>query len=113
MSTRYVPYIVCDGCGTVIEADYHIRISPQQQPIVQRDPNAAPQRDFCCEACAAWWHAQFPANGPWGPAWDERAWWCDHVGPCAASVHIRTTHEEAPLVDTKVHFVDAEKLPKP
>ena len=110
MSIQRVPVRVCDGCGTVIETDYYIRIRPVTQKVVQQDRSKSPVRDFCCEACERWWRAQFPATGPWGPAWDEREWWCDQVGPCAESLHIRTAHEESPLVDTKVHFDTPERV---
>jgi hypothetical protein len=110
MSTRYVPTTICDGCGTVIETDYHLKIKPHGQKVLQPTAISSAWRDFCCEACEEWWHAQFPAEGPWGPAWDERDWWCENVGPCAERAHVRTAHEEMPLIDTKVHFKDPEQI---
>ncbi len=110
MSIRRVPVLVCDGCGTVIENRFYLTARPTGQKIVQHDPCLTPERNFCCEACQAWWNAQFPADGPWGPAWDERDWWCEHVGPCAERSRVRTVYEEAPLVDNKVHFEDPEPL---
>ncbi len=110
MSIRSAPVLICDGCGTVIEKDFFIKISPQHQEIVQQDPSLSTDRDFCCEACLEWWQAQFPADGPWGPAWDEHDWWCTHVGPCAERARVRTAHEELPLLDTKVHFESPEHV---
>jgi hypothetical protein len=111
MSIKLIPVIVCDGCGTVIETDYHIQIHPQNQEVVQRDPARSSQRDFCCEACEEWWYAQYGGDGPWGPAWDEREWWCAIFGPCAEKAHVRTTHDESPLVDVRVHFDSPERFP--
>ncbi|MFN8377025.1 MAG: hypothetical protein U0694_29630 [Anaerolineae bacterium] len=109
MSIRKVPTVVCDGCGTVIDADYHIKLDNRDQKVVQKDRDGSTQRDFCCEACAEWWHAEFPADGAWGPAWDEREWWWKHVRPRKEHPHLRTAHEESPLTDTKVHFESPEK----
>ncbi|MDL1885915.1 hypothetical protein FBR01_20030 [Anaerolineae bacterium CFX8] len=110
MSVRNVPMLICDGCGSVIDMDFYIRIRPTRQTVVQKDPCTSPERDFCCEACAAWWHAQFPESGPWGPAWDEREWWCEQVGDCGERARVRTTHDEMPLVDVRAHFEDPESL---
>jgi hypothetical protein len=110
MSIRLLPVVVCDGCGTVIDFDYHLRLIPENQKIIRQDPTRPPERNFCCEACESWWLAQFPLEGPWGPAWDEREWWCQETGACGERAHVRTAHVESPLVDTKVHFEDPEKL---
>jgi hypothetical protein len=111
MSIRNVPVVVCDGCGATIEMSFYIRIQPARQPVVQKDPTRSPERDFCCEACEAWWKAQFPASGPWGPAWDEREWWCQEVGPCADHVRVRTARDVMPLVDVQSHFDKPEEIP--
>ena len=114
MSIRSVPVLVCDGCGTVIGMDFYITLNPTPaQPIVQRDRTREPDRHFCCAACEAWWHAQFPPTGPWGPAWDERNWWCDHVGPCAERARVRTAHAEAPLMDLEFHDSNPERILHP
>lgn len=108
MSIRCVPVLVCDGCGAVIDMKFFRKINPTAQKVIQHDRHASPERHFCCDGCEAWWHAQFPADGPWGPAWDERDWWCEKVGPCAERSHVRTAHAEAPLVDTRLHYEDPE-----
>lgn len=110
MSKRNIPVLVCDGCGTVIEIDFYIPRSPENRRVVQRDPTASPERHFCCNACEGWWNAQFPADGPWGPAWDERDWWCDNVGPCAERARVRTAKVVDPLVDMEFHDRDPEPL---
>lgn len=111
MSIRDVPVIVCDGCGAAIDTDFYITRRPAGQQIVQQNPERDPARHFCCAACEAWWGAQFPREGLWGPAWDERAWWCDNVGPCGERARVRTAHEEAPLMDMAFHDHDPEPLP--
>ncbi|MBZ0276952.1 MAG: hypothetical protein K8I60_12450 [Anaerolineae bacterium] len=110
MSIKNVPTLVCDGCGAVIDMDFYIRIRPTGQKVIQSDPTLSPERDFCCDACESWWHAQFPASGPWGPAWVERDWWCDQVGPCAERAHVRTAHAEMPLSENRSYYDDPEPL---
>lgn len=110
MSVRNVPMLICDGCGTVIDMDFYLRIQPSHQPVFQQDPCLPVERHFCCEACQSWWNAQFPDTGPWGPAWDERDWWCETVGDCGERARVRTTHDVMPLVDTGAHFDDPEPL---
>jgi hypothetical protein len=105
MSLKTVQVLVCDGCGAEIDMDYYIRIRPEGQPVLQRDLTASPERNFCCEACEQWWHAQFPETGYWGPGWEERAWWHEQVGPHHA---VRTAHAEMPMVDVHAHFTDPE-----
>lgn len=110
MSIRYVPTLICDGCGTVVESGACRKQLPAGQIVVQKSKARSVERHFCSEACEAWWQAQFPASGPWGPAWDEREWWCEHVGPCAERAHVRTAHDAMPLVDVHAHFEDPEPL---
>ncbi|NPV68067.1 MAG: hypothetical protein HPY64_13060 [Anaerolineae bacterium] len=110
MSKRLVPILVCDGCGTEITVDFYITRQPGNQKVIQRDRHALPERHFCCAACEGWWDAQFPPQGPWGPAWDERDWWCEHVGPCAERARVRTVHKEEPLVDLEFHDRDPEPI---
>lgn len=90
MSIRQVPTIICDGCGTVIDADFHVKIDVGQQKVKQPHAKSPTRRDFCCEACKAWWFAEFPAEGPWGPAWDDREWWWEHVAPKKHHTHLRS-----------------------
>jgi hypothetical protein len=76
MSIHLAPTLICDGCGTIIEKQNYVKIRPTAgQKVIQKDKRHSYDRDFCCEACMSWWRVQFPANGPWGPAWDERDWW--------------------------------------
>ncbi len=110
MSLRMVPQRVCDGCGTAIDIDFYITLTPHNQQVIQQDRQRDPARHFCGSACEAWWHAQFPAVGPWGPAWDERDWWCERVGPCAERSRVRTAPTDAPLMDMEFHDADPEKL---
>src|SRR5574341_2070847 len=100
MSTRLIRQLICDGCGTLIEVDSYIRVRPSGQAVIQKDKRHSYERDFCCEACQSWWFAQFPADGPWGPAWDERDRWSQHSGTYGQRAHVRTTHDDMPLVDT-------------
>ncbi len=112
MSVRNVQVLICDGCGTEISTDFYITLRPgPRQKVIQRDPKRSPERHFDCEACASWWRAQFPPEGPWGPAWDERDWWCARVGPCGERARVRTVHEENPLVDLEFHEKDPEPIP--
>ncbi|GAB4572275.1 MAG: hypothetical protein Kow0077_11250 [Anaerolineae bacterium] len=111
MSERTVSVLVCDGCGTVIDIDFYITRRPgSNQKVIQRNKKASPERHFCCAACEGWWNAQFPPEGPWGPAWDERDWWCDRVGPCAERARVRTAKVVDPLVDMEFHDRDPEPL---
>ncbi len=110
MSTYHVPVLVCDGCGTQIDMDFYIRIQPTDQKVIQRNPEESPERDFCCEACQSWWQAEFPADGPWGPAWYERDWWFERVQAGKERAHIRTAHDQMPIVDTHAHFDDPETI---
>jgi hypothetical protein len=114
MSIRTVSVLVCDGCGTVIDMDFYIRACPgdqkDAQKVVKRRRIDSSERHFCCEACEAWWRGQFPVSGPWGPAWDEREWWCEKVGPCSESIRVRSTHEKMPLLDLEGHLEDPEPL---
>ncbi len=109
MSIKLIPTRICDGCGSEIEMDYYLRRYPEGQTVLQRDKDASPERDFCCEACRDWWLAQYATDDPWGPAWDEREWWrhtmatCDHIA-------VRTTHDAMPLIDQNVHFEDPEPI---
>lgn len=112
MSKRNIPVLVCDGCGTVIAIDFYITRHPATQEVLQPDPDTSPERHFCCNACEGWWNAQFPPEGVWGPAWDEREWWCEHVGPCAERARVRTVKAVDPLVDMEFHDRDPEALPK-
>jgi hypothetical protein len=109
MSIKNVPTLVCDGCGAVIDMDFYIRVHPGDQEILQRDPSRSPERDFCCEACKEWWYAEFPTDGPWGPAWEERAWWWQQRQN-GEHTSIRTAHTEMPLVDTHANFVHPETV---
>ncbi len=111
MSIRHVPVLICDGCGTAIHNNFYITRRPSGQKVIQQDPSRAPERHFECEACEAWWWAQFPASGPWGPAWDERDWWCDAVGPCGERARVRTVYAEKPLIDLEFHDADPEPIP--
>ncbi len=110
MSKRSIPVLMCDGCGTQIKIDFFITRQPEGQKVVQRDRKLPPDRHFCCAACEGWWDAQFPPEGPWGPAWDEREWWCEHVGPCAERAHVRTVRADDPLTDMEFHDHDPESL---
>jgi hypothetical protein len=103
--------MVCDGCGSEIDMDFYITRQPGTQKIIQRDKNAAAVRHFCGKSCEGWWKAQFPASGLWGPAWDERDWWCDNAGPCGKRARVRTAHEKNPLVDMVFHDGDPEFIP--
>lgn len=111
MSIRTMPILICDGCGTVISMDFYITRQPIDQKIVSQDEASAPERHFCCTACEGWWNAQFPPEGVWGPAWDERHWWCENVGPCSERARVRTAHEAHPLVDMDFHEKDPEPIP--
>ncbi len=111
MSIRNVPLLICDGCGTAIHSEFYLTLKPSGQRVIQQQPRRSPERHFDSEACAAWWWAQFPASGPWGPAWDERDWWCKHVGPCGERARVRTAHQENPLVDLEFHDADPEPIP--
>jgi hypothetical protein len=108
MSIKIQKVLVCDGCGTTIDMDFYIRIQPAGQRVLQLDASLPVERDFCCEACEVWWQAQYPASGPWGPAWEEREWWAEQAGPEYRQRHLRTTHSAMPLVDTHAHFEDPE-----
>ena len=110
MSWKNVPTLVCDGCGQVIDMDFYIRLDPSGQRVVQKDHSHSPERDFCCEACKEWWRAEYPPDGAWGPAWDEREWW-RHQMQTTDHVPVRTTHDDLPLVDTHAHFDDPQPLP--
>lgn len=110
MSVRNVPTLICDGCGSVIDMDFYLRIRPAHQTVVQKDLSLSTERHFCCEACQSWWFAQFPEDGPWGPAWDERDWWCKEVGDCGERARVRTAHDVMPLVDVHAHYDDPEHL---
>ncbi|MBZ0280368.1 MAG: hypothetical protein K8L97_06480 [Anaerolineae bacterium] len=110
MSIKLVETVVCDGCGTPIDFDYHLHITPFNQKVVQKEVKQSPRRDFCSEACQSWWLAEYPNTGAWGPAWDEREWWCEQVGECADHIPVRTTHDEMPIVDVHAHFDDPEPL---
>ncbi len=110
MSIRTVPVLICDGCGSQIDMTFYSTRQPQGQKVVLHRHDDAPDRHFCCAACEAWWHAQFPAEGPWGPAWDEREWWCAHVGPCGERAQVRTAHADTPLVDMEFHDHDPEPI---
>ncbi|MBL8116093.1 MAG: hypothetical protein J0L63_02560 [Anaerolineae bacterium] len=109
MSTRLQPVRICDGCGAEIDTDYYLHIHPTGQRILQRASTTNSERDFCCEACQAWWMAEYPISGLWGPAWDDREWWhhqmltCDHIS-------VKTAHNELPLVNANTHFDDPEPL---
>jgi hypothetical protein len=109
MSWKMIPVLVCDGCGTVIDTDYYTMLDPADQPVLQRDKSVPAERDFCCEACEQWWRAEYPENGPWGPAWEERAWWRQHVLN-ADRVPVRTAHEEMPLAENRSYFDKPEPL---
>ncbi|GEM_PF-4704099 len=110
MSVRNVSMLVCDGCGTVIDMDFYITLRPSGQQVIQQDPSRPVERHFCSKACESWWRGQYPADGPWGPAWDERDWWCENVGPCGERARVRTAHEEMPLLDLENHMEDPEPL---
>jgi hypothetical protein len=110
MSIRKTPVLICDGCGTTIGMDFYITRRPARQKVVKQDRHSSSERHFCCSACEAWWNAQFPQEGPWGPAWDEREWWCDNVGPCGERARVRTAHEESPLMDMEFHVTDPEPI---
>lgn len=109
MSWKIVPTLICDGCGTVIDTDYFLAIEPTVQAVLQRDTTTPAERDFCCEACEAWWKAEYPQSGPWGPAWEEREWWRHHVLP-GQHVPVRTAHEEMPLAENRSYFDDPEQI---
>lgn len=109
MSWKNIPVLVCDGCGTVIDTDYYTILDPTHQAVVQRDLSLPAERDFCCEACEAWWKAEYPETGAWGPAWEERGWWReqpqnrDHIG-------VRTDHKEMPLSENRSYFDKPEPI---
>ena len=109
MSTRKVPTLICDGCGTVIDMDFYITRRPARQKVLQQERTVSPARHFCCQTCESWWHAQYPVSGPWGPAWDDRDWWCEHAGPCGERAQVRTAHAANPLVDMEFHDEDPEQ----
>lgn len=111
MSIRNIPVLVCDGCGTAIGMDFYITRRPTTQKVIHQNPDRSPERHFCCAACEAWWNAQFPLEGPWGPAWDEREWWCANVGECGERARVRTAHTESPLMDMTFHDNDPERIP--
>ncbi len=109
MSWKMMPILVCDGCGTMIDTDYYLTLEPTDQKIVQRDVSLPPERDFCCEACEAWWKAEYPESGTWGPAWEERDWW-RHQTQNQAHVAVRSAHEEMPLTDNHSYFDKPEPI---
>jgi hypothetical protein len=91
MSIHLVPLLICDGCGTIIEKKNYVKVRPGAQKVIQKDKRHSYERDFCCEACMTWWQAQFPATGPWGPAWDERDWWFENAGRRGKRAKARAT----------------------
>lgn len=107
MSKTTLPVVRCDGCGTIIDTDGYLHIEPDREIVVTKSLGA--ERDFCCEACESWWKAQYPLHGPWGPAWEEREWW-HHQLVASDYIPVRTTHDEMPLLDTRVHFEDPEPV---
>ncbi len=106
MSRKMIPVLVCDGCGTVIDVDLYLSIDPAGQEVLQKNPEVPAKRDFCCDGCEAWWKAEYPESGPWGPAWEERDWWRQN----RAHVPIRSAHEEEPLSDNRSYFDDPEPI---
>lgn len=106
MSWKMTPVLVCDGCGTAIDIDLYLSIDPDGQEVLQKDSEVPTERDFCCDACEAWWKAEYPESGPWGPAWEERAWWRQK----REHVPVRTVHEEEPLSDNHSYFDDPEPI---
>lgn len=109
MSIRMTPVLVCDGCGTVIDMDTYIKRTPTDQSILQQHPEQSTERDFCCDACEAWWQSEYPETGAWGPAWEERDWW-HHQLQDHAFTRVRTAHEEMPLFENHSYFDDPEPL---
>ena len=106
MSWRMTPVLICDGCGTVIDIDNYFSLDPAGQTVLQKNPEIPAERDFCCEACEAWWKAEYPETGTWGPAWEEREWWRQNH----PHISVRSIHEESPLSDNHSYFDNPEPI---
>lgn len=106
MSWRMTPVLVCDGCGTEIDVDHYLSIHPAGQAVLQKNPQIPAERNFCCEACEAWWKAEYPESGQWGPAWEEREWWRQNH----PHISIRSAHEEMPLSENHSYFDHPESV---